>query len=162
REALEQARARGVGYALCDAESQEDLRILARAAATEPVLLGSSALAEELPGIWERPEPFDPLAGLDVTGPAGVLVVAGSVMPQSRAQVEALASAGGVVLTLQAREALTQPDRGVTALAARAVEALRAGRHVVIRSENWPEAVDETRRLGAELGLDGVAVSRRI
>lgn len=162
RKALEEARAEGIGYALCDAESQEDLKVLASAAAAERIVLGSSALAEELPLVWEKPAPFDPLEGVDVPRPGGVLVVAGSVMPQSRAQVAALEREGALVLTLEGELALTRPERAVSDLVLRAVEALGGGRHVVVRSQNSLEAVEATRRLGQLLGLDAVAVSRRI
>ncbi|MGE5673494.1 MAG: four-carbon acid sugar kinase family protein [Mycobacterium leprae] len=155
-------KAEGVSYALCDADTQEDLAAIAKAVAQERVILGSSALAEELPGVWTKPEPFNPLGGIDLEDAGGVLVLAGSVMPQTQAQVKALADAGALVITLDGRQALTTPDKAVSRIAIDAGGALAQGRHVVVRSENWPEAVEATRKLGAELGMDGVAVSKRI
>ena len=162
RAACAEARAAGVAYALCDAETQEDLAQIARAAAGERVLLGSSALAEELPAVWEPVAPYDPLAGLRLDDANGVLVIAGSVMPQTRAQVEAAAAAGARVLTLMSEEALRDPAGAAERLARAAADGLRAGAHVVVRSENRPDAVDAARALGASLGMDGVAVSKRI
>lgn len=162
RQELDGARAAGISYALCDAERQEDLAAIAAAAAGERVLLGSSALAEELPKVWAPPAPFDPLAGVKFADAGGVLVVAGSVMPQSQAQVEAMAAAGAKVVTLASDAALTSPDAAVTAIAREAVDALQRGIHTVIRSENHPDAVAAAHALGEERGMEPAAVSRLI
>lgn len=162
RRAMAAARAEGVSYGLCDAQTQADLASIAEAAARERVLLGSSALCEELPALWERMPPFDPLAGLELRESSGVLVIAGSVMPQTQAQVTALAEAGALLLTLANEEALLDPKGAVARLADQAAAALRAGRHTVVRSANWPEAVAAAHAMGAAMGLDRVAVSRRI
>ena len=154
--------AAGATYALCDTEAQEDLTAIAAAVAGERVLLGSSALAEELPGVWSPPDPFDPLEGLNLADAGGVLVLAASVMPQTQAQVAALAEAGALVLTLTGEAALTDPEGAFAGLTAAAAEALQGGRHVVVRSENWPVAVAATQALGARLGLDRAAVGKRI
>lgn len=161
RASLERARGAG-GYALCDAETQEDLAILARALRDERVLLGSSGLAEELPAVWGPAEPFDPLEGLPREAGGPTLVLAGSTMPQSRAQVDALAQAGATVLTLDGPAALGDPDGTAADLAERATASMTAGAHTVVRSENWPEAVEATRAAGRELDLDPIATSRRI
>jgi uncharacterized protein YgbK (DUF1537 family) len=160
--ALSEARQGGISYALCDAETQADLAVIADAVKTEKVLLGSSALAEELPGVWTEPEPFDPLAGLDLRDAGGVLVIAASVMPQTQAQVATLEQNGATVLTLSNREALTDPEGAIAHLVAEATAALTAGRHTVVRSENRPDAVAAAQALGAELGMDRVAVGKRI
>ncbi len=162
RQALDEARAAGVAYALCDGERQEDLAIIAAASASERVFLGSSGLAEEMPSVWAAAQSFDPFDGLQLPNTTGVLVVAGSVMPQSRAQVEAMADSGIPVLTLTNTDALTDPQGAVDRLSRLAVEHLRQGSHVVVRSENWPDGVQAARALGLQQGLDGVAVSRRI
>jgi len=162
RKELDAARAAGISYALCDAERQEDLSAIAAAVAGERVLLGSSALAEELPRVWTPPAPFDPLEGVKFPDGGGVLVVAGSVMPQSQAQVAALAAAGAQILTLAGDAALTNPDAAVAAIAREAAGALQLGIHTVIRSENHPDAVARTHALGAAMGMEPAAVSRLI
>lgn len=162
KKGLEQLRQEGISYAICDAVTQDDLLAIAEAVAEEGVLLGSSALAEELPGIWSLPDDFDPLAGLDLTSKGGMLVIAGSVMPQTRAQVETLQAHGAHVLTLDGAAALGDPDGAVRRLTLEAIAHLDAGRNTVIRTENWPEAVEATRRLGAAQGLAAVEVSRRL
>ncbi|WP_374713206.1 four-carbon acid sugar kinase family protein [Symbiobacterium terraclitae] len=162
RAAMGEAQAAGVAYALCDGETQADLAAIARAAAAERVLLGASALAEELPAVWEPVTPYSPLAGLELDDAAGVLVIAGSVMPQTQAQVAAAEAAGARVFTLTSAEALRDPAGAAARLARAAADGLRGGANVVVRSENRPDAVDAARALGASLGMDGVAVSRRI
>lgn len=162
RAAATAARAAGVSYALCDCEAQEDLRAIAAAAAREQILLGSSALAEELPMVWEPVERFAPLDGVDLCDEGGVLVIAGSVMPQTQAQVAVLEESGAQVFTLTNEEALRDPEGAVERLAASAAEGLRAGCHAVVRSENRPDAVAAAHALGAALGMDRVTVSKRI
>lgn len=161
RSALEAARQQG-GYLLCDGETQGDLHELARLLHREPILLGSSALAEELPRFWDAPEPFKPLEGLDFGDSPNALVVAASVMPQTQAQVRAFVEAGGVELVLEGKGALEQPEEARQSLAGQAVWHLRQGQHVLIRSENHPQAVRQTRQLGQSLGMSGVEVSQRI
>lgn len=160
--AIQERRNSGLNYVLFDAERQSDLAVIAQAVAAEQVLLGSSALAEELPKVWTAPEPFNPLAGLDMSDAGGVLVIAASVMPQTQAQVAALEAAGATILTLSNREALTEPDAASARLIQQAVASLRAGHHTVVRSENRPDAVAEAQALGQSLGMDRVAVGKRI
>lgn len=159
REALERE---GVRYVLADAETQGDLRVLAQALANERVFLGSSALAEELPAVWPSASPFVPLAGARWTHPRRVVMIAGSVMPQSRAQVEHYAARGGTVHELDFALTLRDPERAGQSLADLALATLAARDTVLLRSPNSPEQVEATRESGAALGLDGVEVSQRI
>lgn len=171
RAALESARAAGVAYALCDAETNADLAAIGRAAARERVLIGASALAEELGRPWgpkarcDAPGGFDEATMAVLARPAagpGVLVLAGSITPQSQAQVATLAASGAPVFTLDGRAALAEPDAALARLAREAARAIARGRIAVVRSENWPEAAAATRALGAEQGLDAIAVNRHV
>jgi uncharacterized protein YgbK (DUF1537 family) len=150
------------GYHLCDAESQADLAAIAGAASAVRALGGASALAEELGRVWPAPAPFDPMAGVEL-GPSGAsLVVAGSVMPQTRAQIAALEAAGVEITALASHEILGDLEGAIARAAARAGAALAAGRPAVLRSENNPDAVARARALGASRGLAPVAVSRAV
>jgi uncharacterized protein YgbK (DUF1537 family) len=153
-------RAGGCGVALCDGETQEDLAIIARACADERVLVGSSALAEELPRSWTPAPPFDAMAGAGVAAAGGVLVIAGSVMPQTAAQVAALAAAGVVVHTLDSDALLADAEAVARAAATRAAAELAAGRDAVVRADATPDAVAAARALGAARGLGDTEVSR--
>ena len=159
---LAAVREAGAGYALCDAETQEDVAAIARAVRGHRVVLGSSALAEELPPLFGPAAPFDPLAGVALGPGRAVLAIAGSVMPQTAAQVAALASAGAALTTIEAADLLDDLDAAAARAADAAAAALLAGRHAVVRSDGAPEAVAAARALGAARGLSPVAVSRAV
>ncbi|WP_133162021.1 four-carbon acid sugar kinase family protein [Deinococcus aerius] len=159
REELERE---GVRYVLADAETQSDLRVLAEALSGERVFLGSSGLAEELPAVWPPVEPFDPLSGARWTHPRQVVMIAGSVMPQSRAQVEHYAARGGTVHELDVDLALRDPERASRLLADLALGTLHTHDTVLLRSPNSPEQVEAAREVGAALGLHGIEVSQRV
>lgn len=155
---IDDARKRHVRYLLADIETQEDLGALAEAVLHEPVLLGSSAIAEELARRWPAPEPFDPFGAARPVRKGGVLVIAGSVMPQTQAQVAAMEEAGLHVVTLTAQAAL---DGNVGPLLTSVAYRLQQGESVVVRSENWPEAVAAIRAVAAERGIPALEASRR-
>jgi uncharacterized protein YgbK (DUF1537 family) len=161
-DALLERKRSGVGYAILDAQTQADLQRIARSVAGERLVLGSSALAEELPTVWAPPEPFDALRGLRLEGHRGVVAVAASVMPQTRSQLEAFEAVGGAVLVLDSRRALESFDVEASTLALEASRLLEAGGDVVVRSDNTPNGVSEARAFGATLGLSDLDVSRRI
>jgi uncharacterized protein YgbK (DUF1537 family) len=54
KEAIQKKR-KEVNYLILDVINQEALTLIAHAVKTEPILCGSSALGEELPGAWEFP-----------------------------------------------------------------------------------------------------------
>lgn len=152
----------GAGYHLCDAESDEDLATIARSAAGVRVLGGASALAGELARVWPAPEPFDPFAGGAPGAAGGALVVAGSTMPQTLAQIAALEEAGAEIAVLDTAGILDDASGTIARAAARAATALAARRVAVLRSESSPDAVAAARALGAARGLDPVEVSRAV
>jgi uncharacterized protein YgbK (DUF1537 family) len=163
KEALDGLRGR-VRYALLDAETQADLVTIAQATATEKVQLGSSGLAEELPPFW--PPVASGAAGKDVDlfDPCGVFSVAGSLMPQTRAQVEAASRAGIPCLELDTVALLAEEGARaeIERILAAAIPLLRAGRDVVVHSAHRPEQVAATKAAGSELGLPEVEVSRAV
>lgn len=92
----------------------------------------------------------------------GTLVLVGSAKPQARAQVERLAEEGALVLTLTRQAVLDQDETFLMGIRSGAAAALKQGRHVVVRSENWPEAVEVTRRLAAKRGIAPDEVEQRV
>ncbi|MFC4454196.1 four-carbon acid sugar kinase family protein [Deinococcus sonorensis] len=152
----------GTGYLLADAETQEDLRVLAGALSGETVFLGSSGLAEELPAFWPAPAPFRPLEGASWAQPERVLMIAASVMPQSRAQVQHYQDHGGTVHQLNVDLALQDPEQAIRELAALAQASIEEHGTVLLRSPNTPEQVQQTRAAGQQLGLDALQVSQRV
>jgi beta-glucosidase len=139
------------GYRLCDAATQADVAALARTYQDSRVFMGSAALAAELAYLWPAPQPNDALEDLHLPSGRGVLVVAGSVQPQTRAQLQAL-KAVEFVLTLDNAHTLHAPLKS----------ALHDGSIVVLRSENSPDAVQSTREQAALRGLSALDTSKQI
>lgn len=161
----------GCNYLILDVADQEALATIARATWDYPVLCGSSALAKELPAAWEpvypRPagrQALKAAAVLPAAAPAAVLCVAGSLMPQTLAQIRHLAARGVPALELDTLR-LFDGDERRTALEALDRELgahLLAGRDVLLYAANSPEAVARTRAAGRARGLSLSAVSRLV
>lgn len=161
----------GCNYLILDVADQEALETIARAAWDYPVLCGSSALAEELPAAWEPVYPrsvgrqdFEAAAVLPAAAPAAVLCVAGSLMPQTLAQIRHLSARGVPALELdtlrlfdgdERRAALETLDRELGAY-------LLAGRDALLYAANSPETVARTRAAGRARGLSLSEVSRLV
>ncbi|HEX6971546.1 MAG TPA: four-carbon acid sugar kinase family protein, partial [Limnochordia bacterium] len=161
RRALARARAADITYTLCDAVEWEDVRAIGAALADAPAAAGAGGLAEALVPHWLRDAPQMRRDVRLPGGPAGVLVVAGSITEKTRAQIAALERRGAPVFTLDHRAALSEGEGAADRLALAAARAASAD-VVVLRSENSPAAVAQARAAGAAQGLDGLSVSRLI
>lgn len=154
REAVEAARARW-NYVILDVVDQAALATIARAVKDCPVLCGSSAIAEELPAAWGvRPVEHAGSPPPRVEG-LGVLCAAGSLMPQTAAQVEHLRAQGVPAFELDPR-GLFEPDarsRTIDDLTDRLARALRAGDDALLHTARVPETVAAVRAEGARRGL---------
>jgi uncharacterized protein YgbK (DUF1537 family) len=161
RRALHAERARG-GYAIVDALEQRDLVTLAEAAQDFSLWGGSSAIAEELPRFWPAGESRDVLAGVELGDTNGVLLIAGSLTPQTRAQTDVVKSSGRPTVTLDARKVFLGPERvgEVGRVVAEARATLREGRDTLVMAASEPGAVAATKALGATLGLDELSTSK--
>ena len=157
-------------YLILDVADQEALATIARAAWDCPVICGSSALAEELPAAWGSmaPAPLSAEAGEVVALPTGatngVLCVAGSLMPQTLAQIRHLAGLGVPALELDTLRLFEPEDRRGTleALDRELGAHLLAGRDVLLYAANSPEMVARTRAAGQARGLSLSQVSRLV
>lgn len=151
-------------YCIVDAENQEDLTVLASAVQGFAVLGGSSALAEELPKFWPAKQPCDVLKGLNFKDHNGVLVVSGSLMPQTAAQTAFLQSAGVPVITLDTREIFDEilAKQKAKKLAEQSAGLLAAGTDVLLMADNHVEVVKETKALGRKLGIEEITVSKLV
>ncbi len=184
RSALEDFRRSGGGIAVCDAECEADLALLARAALSlEPgvILSGSAGLAlpaaEILAARSGRPGPA--AASTPGGGPAPapskagredparkrpVIVALGSVNPAARAQAAALAAAGAREFRVDPAEILgarsfSDADAASEALGLRARDALGRGGVVLIAIPGSLSDVDAAQALGAGRGLSGAEVA---
>lgn len=92
----------------------------------------------------------------------GRLVLVGSSAPQARALVDRLAEEGALVLTIHREAVLNEDESYLMGIRSGAAVAIRQGRTVVVRSENWPEALLVTRNLAARRGISAEQLEGRV
>ncbi|WP_276357147.1 four-carbon acid sugar kinase family protein [Cohnella caldifontis] len=165
-EALRRAiaeRKRAGGYLILDVADQASLRTIAEAASGERVLCGSSALSEELALLEaETSPPKAKPPSLPERTDAGLFIAAGSLMPQTAAQLSELKAAGIRVVELDTLP-LLEPETRLARIASLAEEIaglMRSGKHVAVHSANDPEQVNRTKAAGGQRGLSNTEVSR--
>lgn len=150
-------------YLLFDVIDQSSLATIAAATHDCRVFCGSSALGEELPRVWGD-LPARPVAALPPHSGAGVLIVSGSLMPQTAAQIQHLEQQGIFAWELdpyQLFDATTRVEMltaAHTALAAR----LEQGEDALLYATNSPKSVAIARKAGAHRGLGAVEVARLV
>ncbi|MGH2544757.1 MAG: four-carbon acid sugar kinase family protein [Ardenticatenaceae bacterium] len=165
-------------YLILDVPDQPALRTIAEAVQACKVLCGSSALAEELPAFWGvqrsswgitiAPQKGDALASDEIMLPdpsdAGVLCVAGSLMPQTGAQIAYLRGRGVPTWQLDSARLFdpTARKEETSRLVAEIAPRLRQGEDVLLHTANDPLSVQKTHDAGAGKGLEKAAVSRLV
>jgi len=132
RQAVGAERERG-GYAILDVPDQASLATIAQAVHDLPVLCGSSALGETLPHAWGITPRDDADRSIPAAHGIGVLCVAGSLTPQTRAQLEYLRAAGVRSLELPL-EAIAAGDETLQQLVAQLAGEIEAGRDAVVHT----------------------------
>lgn len=185
-EAISDARGR-TGYLLLDVVDQAALATIARAIdlAGVRVLCGASGLIEELALAWGPPgagaarrqassgygeatpdegsESLRAAAGSRVSVP-GVLVVAGSLTPQTAAQVEHAREQGLPTLELDTTSVFDE-EAGrveVEGVAAAVTAALESGSDVLVRAAAGAAQVSATQAAGRARGLGPAATGRLV
>ena len=151
-------------YLVLDVADQSALVTIARAVHDEPVLCGSSAIAEELSVVWGEPqtrqqaEDLPPLTGL------GILVVAGSLMPQTAAQIEHLQQKGAPAFVLDISQLFDpiQREAHIVSMAEAISTSLRTSRDTIFHSPNDPHALETTQRAGIARSISVTESSRLI
>jgi len=149
---------------ILDVADQAALATIARAVHDEPVLCGSSALGEELPPVWGVPPARNGVLDLPRPAGTGILIAAGSLMPQTGQQIDHLRLKGVPVYRLDTGR-LFDGDKGegeVAGLAQTIAVRLRSGEDALLHTPNEPESADASRRAGAARGLSRTEVSRRV
>ncbi len=148
-------------YLLCDVVDQVSLEIIAQAAYDCRVFCGSSALGEELPRVWGPLSHQSPVV-LPPHPAVGVLVVSGSLMPQTTAQIEALRKSGRPAWELDPLQLFDIATRAemISAMHAALAAHLQQGEDVLLYAANRAGSVAAARREGARQGLTPVEVSR--
>jgi uncharacterized protein YgbK (DUF1537 family) len=149
-------------YVILDVADQDALATIAQAVIDEPVLCGSSALAEELAKVWGvRDEVPDP-PSLPYHPELGILCVAGSLMPQTTAQVQYLDSDGTYVLELDTLKVFNPKEREdeIHSTWYWSLELMHRRRYIVVQSPGDPGRVAATREAGSAAGLTPTEVAR--
>ncbi|WP_248930755.1 four-carbon acid sugar kinase family protein [Paenibacillus hamazuiensis] len=163
RKAIETVRGE-YNYVIIDSESQSDLSIVAEAVRDFPVLCGSSAIGEELPKFWPAKQGENILDRVDVSDSNGVLIVSGSLTPQTRAQTTYLIDAGYPAIVLDSRNVLAadRQEDEIASVTGRAQALLAEGKDVLVMADNREEVVAQTKVIGATLRMDPLTVSKAI
>ncbi len=151
---IDEAKKKG-GYLVCDVTGQNDLKLIAEAAAAEPFLFGSSALAEELPPFWPGPEVGLSLGDLPRDG-VGSLIIAGSVTPQTKAQVAYARQMGLATAELDTRLLFqgTTRDAEFRRVVSWAVNGLQSDQPVLVYGAHKSEDIEATYRAAEQAGLN--------
>lgn len=163
REAIEEMR-KASNYCIVDAENQSDLTIIAEATRDFSVLCGSSALGEELPKFWPLKKAKNPLIDVEISDCNGVLVVSGSLTPQTKVQTSYLISKGTPVLILDSRKVFTPvgKESEMKRITKEAIDLLKQGQDVLIMADNREEIVSATKEMGSRLQFDSLIISKLI
>lgn len=160
KEHLERMRA-DYHYVILDVTDQAMLKTIASVVHKYPVLCGSSAIAEELPAHWERqPSPQN----ITVPHQQGreVLCAAGSLMPQTAAQIDYLRERGTPTFELDALALFDHQEQATAQLADTIIARLNAGEDVVFHTPNDSKVFEKIHAEGASRGLARTDVSRRV
>lgn len=161
--ALEAARTR-YDYCVVDAENQGDLTMLASVAGGLVVLGGSSAIAEELPKYWPPHAFRDALGQAKFRDDNGVLVVTGSLMPQTAVQIAHLGAVGMPVVKVDTREIFDHAaiETRKRKIAEQMAGLIASGTDSLLMADNTPAVVSATKDLGQKLGIAEMTVSKMV
>jgi uncharacterized protein YgbK (DUF1537 family) len=151
-------------YLILDVMNQAVLATIARAVHDEPVLCGSSAIAEELPAVWGTPQTRQQVQALPPLKEIGILAVAGSLMPQTAAQIEHLQQKGASCFVLDTSRLFdpVQRETQISNLSTAIVTSLRIGNEVILHSPNDTHALEMTNRGGIAHSVSTTESSRLV
>ncbi len=163
REEIQRMRAQ-CQYLIVDVTDQSALGTIAQAVHDEPVLCGSSAIAEELPAVWGPLQSREQTQDLPPLKEMGILIVAGSLMPQTAAQIEHLEQKGAprVVLDTSRLFNSAQHETHIVSLSTAISTSLRAGNDTIFHSPNNAHALETTHQAAMAHSISGSDVSRLV
>ena len=151
-------------YLILDVADQPALRTIAQAVHDEPVLCGSSAIAEELPAVWGPTKGREQRQDLPPLKEMGILIVAGSLMPQTGAQIEHLQKKRipSFVMDTACLFEAAERDAHIASLSTAISASLRAGSDTIFHSPNDPLALEKTQRAGEAHAVSKTEISRLV
>lgn len=152
----------GCAYVLFDIRSQEDLALVAEAVAEEENICGSSAIGEFLPGAYHRMQTEQ--ARDAQTSASQVLLVAGSLTEQSKAQTAYIRSLKWPVFELDSMAVFDQESQkeAEQQLIQKAAAAMKETGYAMICSQQDVKKAAEARERGRQLGLSWQEAGRLI
>ena len=159
---ITEAKKKG-GYLVCDVTNQNDLKLIAEAAAAEPFLFGSSALAEELPPFWPPPKVGLSLKDVPRDG-VGSLIVAGSVTPQTKNQVAYARQVGIATAELDTRLLFQDATKAaeLQRLVGWAANRLQSDLPVLIYGAHQSEDIEATYQTAKRAGLNKLEANHTV
>ena len=151
---------RQAAYVIFDVRNQADLDVIARLIRDEKSFCGASALCEALPAAWGCAGAPIHLDGEGLPA-GGVLIVSGSLTPQTLAQTDDLLRRGVPCVTLEGRALLRESGRRAACQRAgdQVCRCLSGGQTVLLRASQDAEPVGQAAR---EMGLSPTEVGRII
>jgi uncharacterized protein YgbK (DUF1537 family) len=163
RARIDELRAQ-TGYAIVDVIDQAALRTIGEATQDKEIFSGSSGLAEELAVLWNAGPARSERIELPRRAGAGIMCVAGSLTPQTAAQVEYLQARGTPVFGLKTMRLFDAAERAdeIGELVRAVAGTLERGADAVIHSSNRPEEVRRTQAAGAAQGRSASETSRLV
>lgn len=149
-------------YVIVDVIDQQDLKIIAEAVKDFRILCGSSAIAEGLPHFLEKTDDTLPLP-LPEKSEGGILMVAGSLMPQSKKQIEYMHNKADVI-QLEALQLLEKAERDemIIELTKLISMIIKNNQHVLLHSPNNADEVREMKSRARRKGMSNPEVSRLV
>ncbi len=163
REEIQHMRER-CNYLILDVTDQAALATIARAIYDEPMICGSSAIAEELPAVWGPPQARQQGQDLPPFQELGILVVAGSLMPQTAAQLGYIEQKGTPCFVLDTSQLFVpaQREAHIARLSADISASMRTGRDTICHSPNDPDALETANQAGRAHSVSKTEVSRLV
>ncbi len=157
-------REQGCAISIVDCLSDEHASDLSEAACEMKLITGGSAFGTHLPAAWRRrrwisddaPAPF---GGLDIAEGRGALIVAGSCSVATQSQNQWIADRGHVVIEIDPVRLL---ERGTESEADAALESLRQGRTVLMKTQSSSADIERTMEWGRNQGIETETVGVRI
>lgn len=155
---LEELKAEAA-YVIFDVRDQADLVTIADLIRDERNICGASAVCEELPDAWHQVSPVEMYHADEKN--EGVLILAGSLTPQTTRQIAEVEKAGVPAYVLNPALLLEDGERAaaVNAAVAYAAKVLAEGKDVLLYAARDTTAVREK---SAQLGITDVDAGRYI
>ena len=153
-------REQGCAISILDCLSDKHASDLSEASCDMRLITGGSAFGTHLPAAWKRrgwisDDVREPLDGLNVAEGRGALIVAGSCSVATQGQNKWIADRGHIVIEIDPVRLL---ERGTESEADSAVESLRQGRTVLIKTQSSSTDIERTMAWGRSQGIDGIGV----